>query len=102
MIAPVKLPTLPGRFNEPLPKALVLFVATPLLLCCGVGTLAAALGGDSGEPEAPTTPSVTAPAEAAPSAVTTTEPVQAATTSAPTTAPAPPTTTAAYVYYANC
>jgi len=111
----VKLPTLPGRLNQPLPKVLVLFVATPLLACCGIGAIAAAVGNDPPsttqtdptELVDATTPTTTAPTTTAPTTTTaaptpTSAPAVHTTTAAPPPAPPDPPAPPAGVYYANC
>lgn len=89
-ITAVKLPTLPGRLNAPLPTVLLLFVATPLLTCCCIGTIATA--SSDNEPGSSQTPNPSV------------EPTASTTTSAPPTSAVPPTSTAppADVYYASC
>lgn len=119
----VKLPTLPGRFNEPIPKILVLFVATPLLACCGLGMIGAAIGdgddpADAADPTFTSTYTSNSPADATTSdgtgAEVATPPAAEPTTAVPTTevpavdppAPPPPPPPAPEpppaVYYANC
>jgi hypothetical protein len=86
----VRLPTLPGRLNTPLPKALIILggaLGTFLVLCCGVGAVASVFS-PSGKPS-PTASTTTATrggtAPAIPAVVTSTAVTPSLTSSAATT-----------------
>jgi hypothetical protein len=88
-MTPVKLPRLPGRFNAPLPKALIFFVLTPLLLCCGIGSVAAAFGDPNtgATTQQPSRPAAVGPSIAATSTTTVTTPAPLPTPARTTPAP---------------
>lgn len=102
----MKLPALPGPFNAPVPKALVLFVLPALVLCCcGVGVVGALIG-PSDQPPSPTTtasittpgaPSTSAPAPSMPAnstPATVPSPTRSAAPQTPSPPPKPRTSTA--------
>lgn len=71
-MCPMRLPSLPGRFNQPTPKRLVWFVLAPLALVCACGVLGAVVGPPTPAPTRSPEPVATvAPSSTEPAAVTT-------------------------------